>query len=121
MKRLLLVLVLSLLSTPVFAISPLDIVNSKRAQRGLYPLAYDGTLTARAIQKSNHRAHYHITGHDRSNMAGARVEGVGHSYGYRDPAQAFTSCYLYSSGFRSAGAAISYDRSGRAYYTLLLK
>jgi len=98
----------------------LSIVNQKRARRGLPALAFDGTLTSVAQRKSQHRANRRMTGHDGSHRGGARVEGVGYAYGGNLPSR-FSTCYLYSTGYRYAGAAIAYDTGGRAYYTLLLR
>lgn len=107
-------------STPASTSSVLMIVNNKRRNRGLPALAFDPTLTSVAQRKSQNRASRRNTGHDGSHRGGARVEGVGYAYGGNLPAK-FSTCYLYSTGYRYAGAAIAYDRSGRAYYTLLLR
>jgi uncharacterized protein YkwD len=111
-------------SSPVIAPmanAALAIVNRKRLRAGLYELQFDPMLTNVAQQKSNIRANRRITGHDGSHKGGARVEGVGHAYGYGDLNSRFNTCYLFSTGYRNAGAAVSYDSSGRAYYTLLLR
>ena len=100
--------------------SILDVVNSKRARAGLPALSFDAGLTQIAQSKSNIRANRGITGHDSSSRGHARVEGVGYAYG-GNLTQRFNTCYLYSNGFSHAGAAIAYDRSGRAFYTLLLR
>ena len=99
----------------------LAVVNQKRQQAGLYPFQYDPTLTSVAQQKSMNRASRRMTGHDGLPKGGARVEGVGYAYGSQNLMGRFHTCYLYSRGYRSAGAAVAYDGSGRAYYTLLLR
>ncbi len=91
----------------------LAIVNRKRSRRGLPALQYDSVLTSVAQQKSANRASRRITGHDNLPKGGARVEGVGYAYGRQDLPSQFNTCYLYSTGYRRAGAAISYDGSGR--------
>lgn len=98
----------------------LDVVNQKRRRSGLSALAYDAELTRIAKNKSDIRANRRMTGHDGSSYGSARVEGVGYAYG-GNLTNRFNTCYLYANGYRSAGAAISYDNSGRAYYTLLLR
>lgn len=98
----------------------LDIVNQKRRRSGLSALQLDVGLEQIAQSKSNIRANRRITGHDNSHRGNARVEGVGHAYG-GNLSQRFNTCYLYSNGFSHAGAAIAYDNSGQAYYTLLLR
>jgi hypothetical protein len=99
----------------------LTIVNRKRMRAGLYALQMDPSLMMVARQKSMNRANRRITGHDNLPKGGASVEGVGYAHGYSDLGSQFNTCYLYSTGYRRAGAAISYDGSGRAYYTLLLR
>ena len=99
----------------------LAIVNRKRRRAGLYELQFDPSLMSVAQQKSMIRANRRITGHDGSHKGGAAVEGVGYAHGYSDLNSQFNTCYLYSTGYRRAGAAIAYDNSGRAYYTLLLR
>ncbi|MEM7312855.1 MAG: CAP domain-containing protein [Planctomycetota bacterium] len=101
--------------------SILSVVNQKRARAGLPALRYDPTLTSVAQRKSYYRASRRITGHDGTNMGGARVEGVGWGMGNQGGSNGFNTCYLYSNGYSSCGAAIAYDNSGRAYYTLLLR
>jgi len=100
--------------------SVLDVVNSKRSRSGLPALIMDAGLTQIAQSKSNNRANRGITGHDNMSRGHARVEGVGYAYG-GNLTERFNTCYLYSNGYSHAGAAISYDRSGRAFYTLLLR
>ncbi len=107
-------------TVPAVGNDVLNIVNSKRRSRGLSPLMFDPTLTSVAVRKSQLRAMRRVTGHDGSSRGGARVEGVGYAHG-GNLASRFSTCYLYSSGYRYGGAAIAYDGSGRAYYTLLLR
>lgn len=99
----------------------LSVVNQKRRQAGLYPFQFDPVLSSVAQQKSMTRASRRITGHDGLPKGGAAVEGVGNAYGYHNLLGRFHTCYLYSRGYRSAGAAVAFDGSGRAYYTLLLR
>ena len=106
-------------STPQMDV--LSIVNQKRAQRGLYPFNFDPRLTATAEFKSQNRARRRCTGHDGSSLNGARTEGVGYAHGQSHLPMRFQACHLYSKSYRNAGAAIAYDNSGRAYYTLLLR
>jgi uncharacterized protein YkwD len=98
----------------------LAIVNQRRATRGLYALSYDPSLAAAAQRKSQNRASRRNSGHDGSS-SGARAEGVGFASGGGDLARRFNTCHLYSSGYRSAGAAVAYDGRGAAYFTLLLR
>ena len=107
-------------NTPI-ADAALSIVNRKRRRAGLYDLQFDPTLTEVAQRKSNIRASRRITGHEGSYKGGARAEGVGHASGYSDLYSRFNTCYLYSRGYHYAGAAVSFDSGGRAYYTLLLR
>ncbi len=100
--------------------SMLAVVNQKRRQAGLYELQMDPSLTSTAQRKASYRASRRMTGHDGSSRGYARVEGVGYSYG-SNPSSAFNTCYLYSTGYRYAGAAMARDSSGRTYYTLLLR
>ena len=99
----------------------LAIVNQRRAARGLYPLSFDPTLASTAQYKSQARANRRMSGHDGSNKAGAMAEGVGYAYGSGNLNNRFQTCHLYSTGYRSAGAAIAYDSRGAAYFTLLLR
>ena len=98
----------------------LSVVNQKRRRSGLSALMFDGELSRIAQNKSNIRANRRITGHEGSGRGRARVEGVGYAYG-GNLTQRFNTCYLYANGYSHAGAAIAYDNSGRAYYTLLLR
>lgn len=99
----------------------LFVVNQRRRAAGLTELMADPQLMTVAQSKSQNRAQRRITGHDGSHRGGAAVEGVGYSMGGGDLTHRFSTCYLYSTGYRYAGAGIAYDNSGRAYYTLLLR
>jgi uncharacterized protein YkwD len=101
--------------------SIVSVVNQKRARAGLSALRYDPSLMSVAQRKSYYRASRGITGHDGSSMGGARVEGVGWGTGSQGGSNGFNTCYLYSNGYSTCGAAVAYDNSGRAYYTLLLR
>ncbi len=99
----------------------LAVINQRRRSAGLSELLPDPQLMAVAQTKSQLRANRRMTGHDGSHRGGAAVEGVGFAMGGGDLTGRFSTCYLYSSGYRYAGAGVAYDGSGRAYYTLLLR
>ena len=94
--------------------SPIAEVNAIRARRGLFPFIEDRALSGVAYRKASIQANRGAMGHPGGSMGGARYEGVG--MGAR-----FTSCYLFSSGGRYAGAASVRSSNGQRYHCLLVK
>lgn len=88
-------------------------VNQIRARSGLPQLAADPQLMALAQQKAQTMASRGITGHPGGSLGTARGEGVGWSSNNQ-----FSTCFLYSGGFRAAGAATVRGASG--YHHVLL-
>ncbi|MEQ8208895.1 MAG: CAP domain-containing protein [Lacipirellulaceae bacterium] len=88
-------------------------VNQIRARSGLPQLAADPQLMALAQQKAHAMASRGITGHPGGSLGTARAEGVGWSSNNQ-----FRTCFLYSGGFRAAGAATV--RGPNGYHHVLL-
>jgi len=105
-------------SQPRFANDGLDVLNRKRAARGLGPLVADSNLMHGALTKCQRAVQIGRWGHQGGSMYGANKEGVGMSSG----SKSFNSCYAISAPAGTpAGAALLQARNGSWYSVLLIR
>ena len=92
-------------------------LNQIRMRRGLLPFRHDERLARLALRKALAQASVGRMGHGpgwRLGMGGARWEGVGSGSSFR-------TCYMWTRGARTVGAATAIGRNGRRYHALLLR
>ena len=92
-------------------------LNRIRIRRGLLAFRHDERLARLAMRKALAQASVGRMGHGpgwRLGMGGARWEGVGSGSSFR-------TCYMWTRGAHTVGAATAVDRYGRRYHALLLR
>lgn len=101
----------------------IDIVNAKRAARGLKPYILDQTLQEKAEEITYIRGTKMHKGHLRNKIfyPTASMEGIGWSGSIDTDGSSFTTCYLYERKQYTVGCAYCIDDSGLTLYTLILK